>query len=108
MPKIIICNDECNFVEGAKVVPVTSTEQLIHWINDDPVHSSLTNECCPDFSCCGGKISSMAFRKAFLRAHISGDRKTVEMMLMGCLGGMTSELDTKTYISGSTPTEPSN
>lgn len=96
--KATICGDECNFVEGAKIVPVTSTEQLVRWINDDPVHSSITNECCPDFSCCTpGGLSSLPFRKAFMKAHLCGDRETVEKMLMGCLAGT---IPAKVYVTG--------
>jgi len=26
--------------------------QTLAWINGRPYHDSVTNECCPDFSCC--------------------------------------------------------
>ena len=26
--------------------------QLMMWVNGQPKHNTVDNECCPDFSCC--------------------------------------------------------
>lgn len=72
------------------------TEQLVSWICGSSIHNRIRDECCPDFSCCGQTIWPIETRLRFAKAHLEGDYKTEEHMLMMSIGGMVAnEFPTK-------------
>ena len=78
---------------------MTSKEQLKEWLNGNPIHNTNTDECCPDFSCCTGKIATLDERKRFCKAVEDGDEKTKMEMLMMFLGSAFA--DKNIYVAGS-------
>lgn len=90
---------------------MTPNEQLDKWVAGNSVHNSekfldVVNdagevvgkrkleggECCPDFSCCQPDLKwDEPTRRAFAAAHTTGDRKTVDRMLMMALGALVSK-----------------
>lgn len=66
-------------------------EQIVYWLFGASVHCRYSDECTPDFSCCGSKLLPFEARLRFVKAERQGDRKTVDAMLMMCLGGMVAE-----------------
>jgi len=61
---------------------MTTDEQLEKWVNGEAIHNVERDECCPDFSCCAGKIADKAARERFAKAHKEGDEPTKNEMLM--------------------------
>jgi len=74
-------------------------QQLDEWVNGNSIHNTERDECCPDFSCCNGKIAPKDERERFAKAHYEGDEKTKMEMLMLFLGNAFS--DKNIYIAGS-------
>ena len=71
---------------------MTREEQLAEWVRGNPIHNEERDECCPDFSCCTGRIAPRDVRERFARAYREGDATTVRQMLVMFLGEMGSEL----------------
>lgn len=65
---------------------MTADEQLTKWVGGVSSCPNERGECCPDFSCCTGKIAPLIEREAFAKAHRGGDEATRERMCMGFLG----------------------
>lgn len=63
---------------------MTPEEQVDLWVEGKPVHNDETDECCPDFSCCGTPIVDKETRIKFKNA----DPKEREVMLCGFLTRM--------------------
>jgi hypothetical protein len=78
---------------------MTSDEQLKEWVKGNPLHNHDRDECCPDFSCCNGKISSESERRRFAKAVADGDEPLKMEMLMMFLGNAFS--DKNIYVAGS-------
>ena len=78
--------------------------QLALWVAGKSVHNPIRDECCPDFSCCGGKIAPVDVRKRFAKAVEEND-EYVQMEMLGMfLGGAFS--DENIYVAGtSIPSE---
>ncbi len=74
------------------------SEQLDEWVKGNPIHNDERDECCPDFSCCAGKIAPKDERERFAKAHYEGDEATKHQMLMMFLGNAFS--NKKIYIAG--------
>ena len=50
-----------------------SRQQMISWLNGRPFHSPVTDECCPDFSCCyPDMLMSQEERNAYCLKHLGG------------------------------------
>ncbi len=79
--------------------------QLKYWVNGVPLHNTIRDECCPDFSCCnGGKIMPIEVRQRFEEAVNSGD-ESVQMKILGmALTGLFSDdVDTNVHVVGDKP-----
>jgi len=84
--------------------------QLKHWVDGIPLHNTVRDECCPDFSCCnGGNIMSVELRKRFEEAANNDDRSVqtqiMGMALSGLITYLTSDTGVKVHIAGEDPTE---
>jgi hypothetical protein len=81
-------------------------EQLDKWVEGNPVHNTVRDECCPDFSCCRGKayLAPRIERLKFREAYLAGNEELVNGMLMMFLGAMLSDPevvgDKKVYLAG--------
>lgn len=80
---------------------MTPTEQVALWVEGKSVHNVERDECCPDFSCCGGKLAPLDVRKRFQQAHLEGDEATIMEFLMLFLGEMiANNVKTEVYVAG--------
>jgi hypothetical protein len=84
---------------------MTPDEQLELWVQGKSVHNDELEECCPDFSCCGGDLADEDVRKRFAKAYHDHDEGTVMNMLMMFLGAMLKKQgsDEKVYVAGDEP-----
>jgi len=75
--------------------------QLKRWVEGKPLHNTIRNECCPDFSCCnGGNIMPVEVRQKFQMAVEEGD-KEAEMNILGMgLSGLFNSSDVTVHIAG--------
>jgi len=82
-------------------------KQLREWLKGNSIHNVESDECCPDFSCCGGDLAPLEARQRFAKAVEEGDDKTKLAMLGGFLSGMIAKHfnEKKVHITGDT-TEP--
>lgn len=55
-------------LNGVKPYVTTPEEQLSEWVDGHPLHNYVRDECCPDFSCCGGTMLGLEDRKRFASA----------------------------------------
>ena len=78
---------------------MTSDKQLREWVSGNPIHNYDRDECCPDFSCCNGKIAPETERKRFAKAVADGDEALKIEMLMMFLGNAFP--DKHIYVAGS-------
>lgn len=79
-----------------------SDNQLEEWAKGNPIHNSIDDECCPDFSCCTPDLlQSEEIRKTFKEVCKKADEEVFNPdchpyydakigMLMSFLGGMVS------------------
>jgi hypothetical protein len=61
--------------------------QTSNWLEGVSLHNDYADECCPDFSCCGGEIWPLINRKVFL----SGGEQNQLNMMMGSLQSLIQE-----------------
>lgn len=80
--------------------PMCRTCQAIAWaMLEQSIHSSLTKECCPDFSCCNPENKWPEDKcKKFLYCWLEGDNETMMIMLMGALKGITDNEKSEVFI----------
>ena len=84
------------------------THQVTCWEDGNPLHNTVRDECCPDFSCCnGGNMMSKDARTRLLEAHIDGDEETVQQICMMGLSVLVSDIDVQVHIAGEGTTQPS-
>ena len=58
-------------------------EQLNEWVKGNPIHNKERDECCPDFSCCGGQLADKDVRDRFKKACDEDDEDVkMEMLSM--------------------------
>ncbi len=62
------------------------SEQLDEWVKGNPIHNKTRDECCPDFSCCNGRLAPKNVRERFAKAYYEGDKETQYQMLSMFLG----------------------
>jgi len=57
--------------------------QLKQWVEGNPLHNPVTNECCPDFSCCtkSKKMMSLEERERFVEAYEDGNESEMTSIL---------------------------
>lgn len=81
---------------------MTNEEQLEEWLRGNSVHRKIESsveiggedtvegdeECCPDFSCCGGDLAELYLRERFIKAFREGDTATTGAMCGMFLGKM--------------------
>lgn len=60
---------------------MTPEEQLKEWVKGNPIHNKERDECCPDFSCCTGKIAPVEERRRFVRAFQENNQEVIMDML---------------------------
>lgn len=77
---------------------MTSEKQMDEWVKGNPIHNKERDECCPDFSCCTGKIAPREVRVRFAKAVHDGDENTKIQMLIMFLGNAFA--DKNIYIAG--------
>lgn len=82
--------------EGYIILMIQSClDQLNKWVEGISEHNTERNECCPDFSCCGGRIASLKERIMFRDAYVNGNQDLIDDMLMMFLGSAASDLVNK-------------
>ena len=74
-------------------------KQLDEWVKGNPIHNQELDECCPDFSCCTGKIEPKDVRERFAKAYYEKDERTQNEMLAMFLGNAFS--NENIYVIGS-------
>lgn len=81
-------------------------KQLDLWLKGEPWHNSITDECCPDFSCCRPELlASEDERKKFCEA-IEQDNNELKMGMLGMFLSTaisTYKPKTKVHITGFIP-----
>ena len=78
--------------------------QLIEWVNGNPIHNDIDDECCPDFSCCKPEfLQPLEIRETFRCA----DEETRMGMLMTFLSGAMDSAfqDKNIHIAGQAKAE---
>lgn len=78
-------------------------KQTSDWVNGNPRHNMIDDECCPDFSCCNPKLlAPKEVREIFCKADRSGNHKLTDRMLGEFLGKMVDALPSrpKVHIAG--------
>ena len=70
---------------------MTCLEQLEQWVKGNPIHDHEHGQCCPDFSCCTGKIANEKERRAFYEAFKQGNVELTDGMLMMFLSELLVE-----------------
>lgn len=80
--------------------------QLKEWLAGRPWHNTVSDECCPDFSCCAPQmLAPLATRKAFVEASPDDRLKFLGGFLSAGIGELT---DAKIYVAGDAPPERAN
>lgn len=56
-------------------------QQLQNWVEGKPIHNTIDDECCPDFSCCrNGEETPIETKKIFKAAYERGKWEIVESL----------------------------
>ena len=77
--------------------------QLAQWVEGNPVHNPVREECCPDFSCCSPEfLAERKVREAFAKADESGRMNMLGMFLGNALASLGHD---KVYVSDGVETE---
>jgi hypothetical protein len=66
--------------------------QVTRWVEGIPLHNTVRDECCPDFSCCGSPLMPLESRQRLKDAHDIGDEDTVQSICMMGLSGLVVDL----------------
>lgn len=67
-------------------------------------YQSNGDECCPDFSCCGGNGWSIEKRQHFLEFYKNNNNEACHDMLMGALSDLTNSMsNVKIHIASQIP-----
>lgn len=75
--------------------------QLTEWVDGNPLHNPIRDECCPDFSCCnGGNMMPKDVRIKFSNAHKMGDAKTKVSVFGMALSGLMADSGVNARIAG--------
>lgn len=65
--------------------------QLIDWVEGTSKHNEVSDECCPDFSCCRPRLKwPLDERKAFVEARERGDEQVQTAMIQKALGELVA------------------
>lgn len=71
--------------------------QLRAWVDGNPTHNTVDNECCPDFSCCAPNLlAEPAVRQRFVNAT----EQERNAMLGMFLSAMLADSNTVVHIAG--------
>lgn len=81
---------------------MTPAYQLELWVQGISMHNTEADECCPDFSCCGGPLASFYERQTFQRLVQTDDTDTEWAMLHIFLGRLLAQegMQDRVYIAG--------
>lgn len=60
-------------------------KQLADWLNGNPVHDGLRDECCPDFSCCHPELLWPKERRQEFAAASDQERVPMSVMALRAL-----------------------
>lgn len=75
--------------------------QVKEWVKGNPLHNTIRDECCPDFSCCnGGNIMPKEVREKFMDAYKNNDEKLMWDIMGTGLGMLLLNTDIKVYVAG--------
>ena len=67
--------------------------QLSEWVKGNPLHNTIRNECCPDFSCCSLEIlQPKEIRETFAAAN---DKDRMGMLFSFLSGMVATEVPDK-------------
>jgi len=78
-------------------------KQTLDWLNGNPQHNKIDNECCPDFSCCKPELlAPIEIRQLFYNAEINNNHRLVDRLLGEFLSKMIDYIPSKpkVYIAG--------
>jgi hypothetical protein len=71
-------------------------KQTLDWLNGNPQHNKVDDECCPDFSCCKPELlAPIEVRQVFFNADLKGDHATTDRLLGEFLGKMIDSIPSK-------------
>ena len=73
--------------------------QTQEWVKGNSFHNPIRDECCPDFSCCGGTLMDETARHAFVNALPVDRHKMLRGVLQATVsdkGGYVPDPDTGT------------
>ena len=92
--------------------------QTDEWVRGNPIHNTVDDECCPDFSCCNpSNLQPLEIRKTFQAVCEQADKEEFNPdhhpfddakmgMLMSFMGAaMSGYMDKKVHIAGELGTE---
>jgi len=72
------------------------SKQTLDWLNGNPQHNKIDNECCPDFSCCKPELlAPIEIRQLFYNAEINNNHKLVDRLLGEFLSKMIDYIPSK-------------
>lgn len=76
--------------------------QLHLWLHGISEHNTFWDECCPDWSCCGGKLWDLSLRQKFVKAVEQNNEELIMQMCIMSLGNAVEEagLSDEVYIAG--------
>ena len=63
--------------------------QLQSWLQGKPVHDTVNDQCCPDFSCC---VPELLVPYETRKAFVEGTEETRTAMLSMFLGGAVAAI----------------
>jgi hypothetical protein len=66
----------------------------------ESVCPNTRHECCPDFSCCRQSLAWPLEKRA---KFLAADQGTREKMMMGALGALMDDTETKAYVTRGEP-----
>lgn len=70
-----------------------TAEQLREWVKGNPIHNTVDDECCPDFSCCKPEfLQPVEIRKTFQAASAEQREGMLFSFLSGALSGKGVEV----------------
>lgn len=79
---------------------MTPDQQLQAWRFGIPVHNPTRDECCPDFSCCTGKLADRSLREKFVEAYEAEDMPGQWAILGMFLSGTLADADLDAHVAG--------
>lgn len=74
------------------------SDQLERWLAGESIHDNVSEQCVPDFSCCGKPMAPKEIRERFVKAiNDNDDRARMEMLGMFLASAFGAE---NVYVAG--------